>query len=99
MDIKSEEDESPPCKRIISVAERLRTPFYPRRQSQGIITRNRLQQLAAPNTKATLIGTAIKVESAVKDEIKNKPVVNTRQKDLPQLAWFTWIVHHVLTTA
>ena len=43
MDIKSEEDESPPHKRIISAAERLRTPSYPRRRSQGIITRNRLQ--------------------------------------------------------
>ena len=43
MDIKSEEDESPPRKWIISVAERLRTPSYAQRQFQGIITCNRLQ--------------------------------------------------------
>ena len=38
MDVKSEDDESPPCKREPSIAERLRVPSFPRRRSQGIIT-------------------------------------------------------------
>ena len=51
MDIKIEDEESPPHKRTISVAERLRRPSYPRRRSQSIITHNKLERLATPNTK------------------------------------------------
>ena len=38
MDVKTEDEESPPCKREPSVAARLRAPSFPRRRSQGIIT-------------------------------------------------------------
>ena len=83
MDVKSEDDESPPHKREPSIATRLRVPSYPRRRSQGIITRNRLQRMASPNTRAKLIGTAIKVEPAVKkeDDVKKEPIVNTQRLD------------------
>ena len=46
LDVKGEET-SPPQKRTVSVAKQLRTPSYPRRKSQGIITRNRLQKFAS----------------------------------------------------
>ena len=38
MDVKTEDDESPPRKCEPSVAARLRAPSFPRRRSQGIIT-------------------------------------------------------------
>ena len=81
MDIKSEDEESLPCKREPSIAACLRVPSFPQRRSQGIITRNRLQHMASPNTRAKLIRTAIKVESAVKkeDEVKKEQIVNTRR--------------------
>ena len=82
MDVKSEEDESPPHKREPSIAACLCVPSYPRRQSQGIITRNRLQRMASPNTRAKLIGTAIKVEPVKKeDDVKKEPIVNTQRLD------------------
>ena len=83
MDVKTEDKESPPRKREPSVAARLRAPSFPRRRSQGIITQNRLQCMASPNTRAKLIGTAIKIETAVKkeDEVKKEPIVNTRRSD------------------
>ena len=83
MDLKSEDEESPPRKREISIAAHLRVPSFPRRRSQGIITQNRLQHMASPNTRAKLIGTAIKVELAVKkeDEVKKELIVNTRGTD------------------
>ena len=68
MDVKSEDEEFPPQKREPSIAEQLHVPSYPRRRSQGIITRNRLQCMASPNTRAKLIGIAIKVEPVVKKE-------------------------------
>ena len=39
--------------------------------------------MASPNTRAKLIGTAIKIETAVKkeDEVKKEPIVNTRRSD------------------
>ena len=38
--------------------------------------------MASPNTRAKLIGTAIKVETAVKkDEVKKEPIVNTRRSE------------------
>ena len=39
--------------------------------------------MASPNTRAKLIGTAIKVEPAVKkeDDVKKEPIVNTLRKD------------------
>ena len=83
MDVKSEDEESPPRKCEPSIATRLRAPSFPRRRSQGIITQNRLQCIASPNTRAKLIGTAIKIEMAVKkeDEVKKEPIVNTRRSD------------------
>ena len=83
MDVKLEDDESPPRKREPSIAAHLRVPSFPRRRSQGIITRNRLQHMASPNTRAKLIGTAIKIETAVKkeDEVKKEPIVNTWRSD------------------
>ena len=90
MDVKTEDDESPPRKHELSVAACLRAPSFPQRRSQGIITRNRLQHMASPNTRAKLIGTAIKIEMAVKkeDEVKKEPIVNTRRSDRswPKLA-------------
>ena len=69
LDVKSEEDVSPPPRKCEpSIAERLRTLSLPRRRSQGIITRNRLQCMASPNTRARLLGMAIKIESTVKTE-------------------------------
>ena len=82
MDVISEEDESPPHKCEPSIAVRLHVPSYPHRQSQGIITRNRLQRMASPNTRAKLIITAIKVEPVKKeDDVKKEPIVNTRRLD------------------
>ena len=83
MDVKSEDDESPPRKCEPSIAACLRAPSFPWRRSQGIITQNRLQQMASPNTRAKLIRTAIKIETAVKkeDEVKKEPIVNTRRSD------------------
>ena len=83
MEVKAEDDTSPLCKREPSIAARIRVPSFLCRFSQGIITRNRLQRMAAPNTKSTLIGTAIKIEPIVKNEedVKKEPVVNTRRKD------------------
>ena len=69
MDVKSQDDESPPRKREPSIAAHLRVPSFPQRRSQGIITQNRLQCMASPNTRAKLIGTAIKIEMAVKKEM------------------------------
>ena len=66
MDVKLEDDESPPHKREPSIAACLRAPSFPQRRSQGIIMQNRLQHMASPNTRAKLIGTAIKIETAVK---------------------------------
>ena len=39
--------------------------------------------MASPNTRAKLIGTAIKIETAVKkeDEVKKEPIVNTQRSD------------------
>ena len=39
--------------------------------------------MTSPNTRAKLIGTAIKIETAVKkeDEVKKEPIVNTRKSD------------------
>ena len=39
--------------------------------------------MASPNTRAKLIGTAIKIEMAVKkeDEVKKEPIVNTQRSD------------------
>ena len=78
MDIKKEAC-SPTQKKSNSAALRLRTPSYPRRHSQVIITRNRLQKLTNPDPdmKARLIGTVIKEENAVKEET----IVNTRRKN------------------
>ena len=85
LDVKPEEDVSPPCKRKRepSIAKRLCTPSFSRQRSQGIITCNRLQGMASPNTRARLLGTAIKIESTVKTEnnIKKEPMVNTRRVD------------------
>ena len=83
MDVKSENEESLPHKREPSIAACLKVPSLPRRRSQGIITQNRLQRMASPNTRAKLIGTAIKVETAVKkeDEVKKEPIVNTQTAD------------------
>ena len=83
MDVKTEDEESAPRKREPSVAVQLRAPSFPQRRSQGIITQNRLQHMASPNTRAKLIGTAIKIETAVKkeDEVKKEPIVNTRRSD------------------
>ena len=83
MDIKIEDEGSPQRKQGSSVVERLRVPSRPRMHSQGIITRNRLQCMASPNTRAKLIGTAMKIEDAVKEEdtVKKEPVVNMRRSD------------------
>ena len=83
MDVKSEDEESLPHKREPSITACLRAPSFPRRRSQGIITQNRLQCMASPNTRAKLIRTAIKIETAVKkeDEVKKEPIVNTRRSD------------------
>ena len=87
IDMKTEDDDSPSPtqKRVPGIAERLRIPSFPHRRSQGIITRNRLQHMALPNTKAKLIGTAVKVEPCVKKEeaIKQEPTVNTHRADRP----------------
>ena len=86
LDVKTEDEESspPPTASTSPVSlHTLHVPLYPRRQSQGIITRNRLQCMASSNTRAKLIRTAIKVEPVMKkeDDVKKEPIVNTRRAD------------------
>ena len=83
MDVKMEDAESPSHKHEPSIAACLRAPSFPQRRSQGIIMQNRLQRMASPNTRAKLIGIAIKIEMAVKkeDEVKKEPIVNTQRSD------------------
>ena len=61
MDIVKEE-ESPTRRKTIPSFECLWKPSRPRNHAQRVITRNRLQKLAIPNSTTHLIGTAIKTE-------------------------------------